>query len=182
MCLSAALDILLMHEFDLCFVFTAFLKQDNFWLYVLQVSWSNLADVIYDARVEQLIDICCFTQIKKQICGTSSSKILVMWQSEKNFWSFRIERCNFTQKNSFVRIVYIVFWLLPLFDNFVWSMTFYYFLLYNFVFPSFCTCLIPSAETWYLCGKQQSAATGQQIIMLRVFKICLRNSHLFCDN
>lgn len=81
--LSAALDILLMHEFDLCFVFTAFLKQDNFWLYVLQVSWSNLADVIYDARVEQLIDIGCFTQIKKQICGTSSSKILVMWQSEK---------------------------------------------------------------------------------------------------
>lgn len=54
-----------MHEFDLCFVLTAFLKQANFWLYVLQVSWSNLAAIIYDVRDEQLTDIGCFTQIKK---------------------------------------------------------------------------------------------------------------------
>lgn len=46
-----------------------------------------------------------------------------------------------------------------------------------FVFPSFCTYLVPSADTRYPSGKQLAYCTWQPIIMLTV-----TNSHLLCDN
>lgn len=46
---------------------------------------------------------------KKQICKNPNSKILIMYQSEENLWSFRIESHNFTQYNFFVMVVYTVF-------------------------------------------------------------------------
>lgn len=92
---------------------------------------------------------------KNQICKNPNSKILIMYQSEENLWSFRIESHNFTQYNFFVIVVYTVFQLLPLFDNFVRSKTFYYLLFYNFCFSKFYTCLIPPANTiptWEAAG------------------------------